>query len=149
MPHAVRFTVPGDPVGKGRARARRTPGGVAHYTPRKTAGYQRLVLMSWRLAAGAREPWGELVSVEIDAYVAAPKSWPKWKRDIGCLPRGRKPDIDNIAKSVLDALSKAAWRDDAQVWSMAVRKHTALVPRVEVTVVFEAERKREWLATEG
>lgn len=46
----------------------------------------------------------------------------------------KKPDIDNIAKSILDALNKLAYRDDTQVVTLHMEKHYAENPRVEVEI---------------
>ena len=34
----------------------------------------------------------------------------------------KKPDVDNIAKNVLDALNGLAWSDDSQITSLSVKK---------------------------
>ena len=46
----------------------------------------------------------------------------------------KKPDIDNIAKCVLDALNKLAYRDDTQVVTLRMEKHYGEIPRVEVEI---------------
>ena len=48
-----------------------------------------------------------------------PKSTPK---RVLSEPDTHKPDADNIAKIVLDALNGVAWLDDAQVTSLTVVK---------------------------
>ena len=48
-----------------------------------------------------------------------------------------KPDADNAAKAVKDALSKLLWRDDSQVCMVLIAKQYAAgdeQPRVDVTV---------------
>ena len=54
----------------------------------------------------------------------------------------KKPDIDNIAKVVLDALNDVAYGDDTQVVSLCMAKKYAESPRVEVeiTTMLELER---------
>ena len=51
----------------------------------------------------------------------------------GALYMGR-PDCDNIAKSVLDALNGVAFADDSQVASLVVVKKRALKPSVYVRI---------------
>ena len=46
----------------------------------------------------------------------------------------RKPDLDNIAKSILDSLNGIAWNDDSQITNIWISKHYAEEPRVEVTL---------------
>lgn len=41
------------------------------------------------------------------------------------VPHEKKPDLDNLAKSVLDALNGIVWRDDAQVASLSMSKQIA------------------------
>ena len=48
---------------------------------------------------------------------------------IGC---GTKPDADNIAKAVLDALNGLAYTDDSKVTRLVVVKLYGTEPRVEV-----------------
>lgn len=55
---------------------------------------------------------------------------------------GKKPDLDNIAKAVLDALTRGGWwQDDALVVSLSVAKHTAALgesPHLRVRVVYDS-----------
>lgn len=48
--------------------------------------------------------------------------------------RCKKPDIDNIAKVILDALNGIAYRDDTQVVSLSCQKQYAEEARVEVEI---------------
>ena len=65
------------------------------------------------------------------------------------LPRGRprrverepdvvRPDADNVAKLVLDALNGAAWEDDTQVVALSVVKRDRTRREGERTVVMVA-----------
>lgn len=56
------------------------------------------------------------VSVVIGCYLERPKSRKKDEH-----PTSR-PDVDNYAKLVLDALNGIAWHDDAQVVSLSILK---------------------------
>lgn len=44
------------------------------------------------------------------------------------------PDVDNVAKSVLDALNGVAWDDDRAVSCLLINKYYSQRPRVEVTI---------------
>lgn len=46
----------------------------------------------------------------------------------------KKPDIDNIAKVILDSLNDIAYHDDTQVVSLCMAKKYAETPRVEVKI---------------
>lgn len=114
------FTIPGRPQGK--ARPRFTRAGYA-YTPKATHDYEEAIR-----AAFLRT--GEViltcpVHVLITAIYAPPKSAPKKVRAAmlskEVLPTV-KPDVDNLAKAVLDALNGYAYIDDKQVTSLSVFK---------------------------
>lgn len=80
---------------------------------------------------------GQPLKVTIIAYYQIVKSTSKKKKqqmlDDLMFPT-KKPDIDNIAKSILDALNKLAYRDDTQVGPLHMEKHYAEDPRVEVEI---------------
>jgi len=51
-----------------------------------------------------------------------PQSWTKSKRaQLEDMPHAQKPDADNVAKAVLDALCDH-WKDDCQVFRLEVVK---------------------------
>lgn len=112
----VTFFVPGKPQGKGRPRF----GKYAVYTPKATTDYEKLVATCYR---------GDMLSgpltCEITAVFEIPKSYTKaQKKDIesGVLQPTKKPDADNIAKIVMDALNGVAYEDDKQVVSLEIYK---------------------------
>ena len=58
-------------------------------------------------------------SFEILFYIAMPESWSKKKKErMFMQPHNQKPDIDNLIKSVMDALKK----DDKKVWKIKALK---------------------------
>lgn len=117
------FEIEGKPVGKGRPRFKRMRNFVQTYTPEKTAEYEKLVRIRFQNAGGiiTEKP----VRVEIAAFFAPPKSVRK-KDKIEMLANRilpeKKPDVDNIAKIILDALNKIAYKDDSQVIELSVKK---------------------------
>jgi Holliday junction resolvase RusA-like endonuclease len=67
-----------------------------------------------------------------------PQSYPKKRRE-ACL-RGaekpcKKPDIDNIAKTYLDAMNGVIFVDDTQVIDLHVKKLYSAVAGVDVMVM--------------
>ena len=52
----------------------------------------------------------------------------------GCIYPTKKPDADNIAKIVLDALNGVAYTDDTQVINLSVQKRYGEVPEVKVEI---------------
>jgi len=102
------------PVAKARPRFTRT--GVA-YTPKETADAERYVAMMARRAirASAMAPCFPVAedAVGMGIYVIL-------QRPKGCkkkYPTGR-PDWDNYAKLVCDALNGVAYKDDSQIVQM-------------------------------
>ena len=80
---------------------------------------------------------GQPLKVTIIAYYPIVKSTSKKKKQQmleDLMFPTKKPDIDNIAKSILDALNKLAYRDDTQVVTLHMEKHYAENPRVEVEI---------------
>lgn len=135
----VKFTVPGQPKGKARARTVRRGGGKSFsYTPEGTVLYENLIKTCYLQDAGhVLFNDGQPLAVSITAFYEAPKSYSKKKKQEmldGQLYPTKKPDIDNIAKCVLDALNKLAYRDDTQVVRLHMEKHYAEIPRVEVEI---------------
>lgn len=135
----VKFTVPGQPKGKARARTVRRGGGKSFsYTPEGTILYENLIKTCYLQDAGhVLFNDGQPLAVSITAFYEVPKSYSKKKKQEmldGQLYPTKKPDIDNIAKCVLDALNKLAYRDDTQVVRLHMEKHYAEIPRVEVEI---------------
>jgi Holliday junction resolvase RusA-like endonuclease len=72
---------------------------------------------------------------ELVFILPRPKSAPK--RTGSRLPHCKKPDAENLAKSVLDALSGLLYDDDRQIWRLVVEKWVAAVdeqPQVTIHV---------------
>jgi len=63
------------------------------------------------------------VRVRIDYYLKRPKSLQRTCDPVGEIVHAKKPDIDNLNKAVLDAISEAGiWHDDRQVAELSTRK---------------------------
>lgn len=117
----VTFTIVGKPCGKGRPRFSTAGGYARSYTPAKTVEYENLVRMEWE-KSGAKKLEG-VISAEIYAYFPIPKSVSKKKRAaLDGAAYTKKPDCDNIAKIILDALNGIAYDDDSQVALLRVKK---------------------------
>ena len=131
---AVDFTVQGAPQGKARPRVTRH----GTYTPAKTKAYEQAVQLAYMMQAqGCTFPADAALMVVIDAYYPIPKSASKSKRQKmldGCIRPTVKPDADNVAKAICDALNGEAWRDDAQIVNLIVRKWYSEKPRVDVQI---------------
>lgn len=125
------FKVDGEPQGKARPRVTRY--GV--YTPKKTVEYEKSIKNAF-LSAGGRMTESP-VKVSVLAYYKIPKSASKAKSaamNAGEIMPTKKPDLDNIAKCVCDALNGIAYKDDAQICVLSVRKLYSAEPHIEVKI---------------
>lgn len=133
----IRFTVPGNPVGKGRPRVA-TRGRFAQlYTPEKTASYESLVKYSGHQAMEGRPLLLEAVAVTLHIGVPIPASWSQKKQAqalAGSIYPTTKPDIDNVEKAIFDGLNGVVWKDDVQVVQVSKVKRYSAAPCVQVSI---------------
>jgi len=129
----IEFTVPGDPRGKGRPRFSRVGKFTKTYTDAKTRLYEEKIASAARLAMFPHEPLEGPVAVYMEINVPIPASYSK-KRKEACLlgfeMPCKKPDIDNIAKGILDAMNGIIYKDDVQVVRLSLQKHYSTEPGV-------------------
>lgn len=133
----IDFVVFGIPVGKGRPKFSTRNSRVIAYTPPKTRDYETLVQKAFREQCGQIFFEDNPLKVRITAYFPIPTRTPKSLRHkmlCGEVRHVTKPDSDNVAKSVLDALNGVAFRDDSQVCELCVSKFYDDEPRVEVGI---------------
>ena len=132
------FTVPGEPVAKGRARAFVRAGRVAHYTPAKTGNYEARVATFAQQAMLGAKPFAGAVALSVVARFSIPASWSKKRRQAamdGLEYVTKRPDLDNVVKAIKDGMNGIAWLDDSQVVSLVdCRKVYAEQPGVDVIV---------------
>lgn len=104
LPDAIEFTVPGNPVPAQRARTMR---GGWSFTPKRTVDAEAAVAATYRHVAKGR--W-----FDGPVYLLC------WFY----LGDRRAKDLDNLAKTVLDGLTKGhAWNDDSQVKALEAYAH--------------------------
>lgn len=120
---SIAFTVPGDPVGKERARSTRRG---FHYTPKKTVDYEAQVAHAFLKAKVAWErEHGEAWDVE-GAYELTLELYSRTYA---------RPDSNNVEKIIEDGLNKLAWCDDKRAWEHhKVYRVDPRRPRVEALV---------------
>lgn len=140
---AIVFTVPLIPAAKGRPRFARVGAFVRTFTPAKTDEAERnFVAMAARFAPDA--PFEGVVEIDLTFMFPIPTSWPKWRQEaaaVGEVAHTSRPDVDNVQKLVLDALTSTGrwWRDDAQIASLRARKLYSLTTGTIVRVCERAE----------
>ena len=129
------FTVHGEPQGKARPRAVKQSGIVRVYTPQKTKDYEREIAAVYRTQCSGM--FSGAVAIEIHAYYGIPKRTSRKKVLDMISDKERpikKPDGDNVAKAVCDALNGVAYKDDSQVVDLTVRKYYSKIPHIQVFI---------------
>lgn len=134
------FIIDGVPVAKGRPRFTSAGGFARTYTPAKTKNAEGMI--EWLASNAMRSNDNPMLLIEpltvfIEFRMPIPKSFSKAKI-LSCLcgetvPTFR-PDADNLAKTVLDAMNKTVYRDDSQIVDLIVRKRYAEKPCTIVSV---------------
>lgn len=117
------FEVPGDIVGKQRPRVNMYTGNV--YTPNRTKDYEEWIKQNFFIKYPNYKMLENRVSIEIIAYLKIPKNTSKDNKEKmlqNNISPQKKPDIDNIAKIVLDALNDYVIKDDIQVSKIVIEK---------------------------
>lgn len=135
----VEFFVPGNPQGKARPRVvRRKDGRSMTYTPDKTVQYEELVRQRYiAQSEGYRFAPDVPLSIIIQAEFSIPKNTSQKRRKEmlqGAILPTKRPDFDNIAKIICDALNGIAYPDDSQIVLSLVVKRYAQTPGVKVEV---------------
>lgn len=133
----IAFTVDGTAVPKQRPRI----SGRQAYTPKKTRDYEERVRTAFRSSYYGFTPVftrGIAVKVCIEITQQIPKSWSNSKTiraEKGeIVPTSKNGDLDNIAKSILDALNGLAYEDDCQVTTLIVSKKYGVDPYAAVRI---------------
>lgn len=106
-----------------KARPRMSNGHA--YTPERTRQYENAVKLIARtqikrVSSGA-------IRLSIHFYLLRPKS----AKNANLRPL-KRPDIDNLAKAILDALNGIAYEDDKQIVELHLYKDYSERPRTEI-----------------
>ena len=140
----IEFTVYGKAAGKGSKRIGRARGGrpIILDDNARTKPWQQAVQAAAIEAMGIpTEPFAGPVSVSVIIQIARPKghfgsgrnaSTLKPNAPLWCLTR---PDVDKVVRTVLDALTGIAYRDDSQVGIDAPVKTYGTMDRVTIRII--------------
>ncbi|MES2320151.1 MAG: RusA family crossover junction endodeoxyribonuclease [Pseudomonadota bacterium] len=110
---------------------------VSTYTDSSTVENENRIAAVARAAMRGIKPMESPLEVLIELRMQIPVSWSKKKRvaaSEGKVRATKKPDIDNVVKSILDASNGIVWIDDAQVVVITVRKLYHAEPCVVIAV---------------
>lgn len=136
----IKFTYHGEAVGKGRPRVSRRGMYVHTYTPEKTRVFEdsvRFEFMASNCDPMPVYPKDKVLKSKVLIGVSIPQSYSKKKQAL-CRDRmiapAKKPDLDNILKSVFDSLCGYAFEDDSQIVKIIAEKVYSEKPFVEVEI---------------
>lgn len=97
------------------------------YTPDTADGWKRAIAAEL-LGKVPSEPWLGPVALSVQFYFPRPQRLCRRNSPPGSVPHTAKPDVDNLIKAVMDAMTQSGvWRDDAQVHSLSISKMYAAV----------------------
>ena len=134
----MEFEVIGAPVGKRRPKFSTVHGYAQAIKPKEDVIYENLVKLSFQQAKPSDyNLFDQAVTMTILAYFAIPKSFSKKKQNEaieGRISPLTKPDADNIAKIICDALNDIAYKDDTQIVELTIIKKYASEPKVKITL---------------
>lgn len=141
MTHETSFVVLGEPVAQPRHRVGAGKGGGTPraYLPKNhpVHGYKQACRLVAALSFNRPIPAGEPVELLLTFVLARPKRLIWKKRPMPRLLAPVKPDFDNLAKALTDAIKGEVYADDAQLVRVSVEKWYAAggeSPRTLVTV---------------
>lgn len=127
------FKIPGKVQAKQRPRFSVKYGRA--YTPQQTVKYENYVKVCYMdyMNQLGWEPIKGAIKADIEVFMEVPKSDSKKVKEAKLSGKIRpqvKPDVDNLCKTILDALNGLAYDDDKQVVECVVKKYYGEEPSV-------------------
>ena len=102
------------------------------YNDKTYTQYKEAIRLAYKAKYGTA-PSTQPIAMKIDFFFKIPKSWSK-KKKAAAKWHIFRPDGDNLAKSIKDALNATAYKDDAQVCFLQVRKQYAQTDGVLIEI---------------
>lgn len=130
MFETIIFHIPVTPVAK--ARPRFTKRGHC-YTLKKTSDFEEILKLFWK-----KHGYKMIPSLPTKVHIMCFLKRPKVQKTTHPITR---PDLDNYAKGILDALNGHAWKDDSQVTSLLIEKRyigSVDEPRIWISIKADA-----------
>ena len=138
LKNEILFEVEGAPVAQGRPRFAKKNLKQRPFDPPESRHYKMLVAHTAKQHKPAELITGPVI-LYIDVCKPLLKSFSKRQTEAAVrrevLPIGR-PDVDNYAKGIKDALNGIMYKDDSQIVELNVRKYYAEVPKVVVKIIW-------------
>ena len=122
-----RFFVDGLPIAKGRPRFARCGSFTRTYTPKKTEVWEKVISWKAKEHSPVIMPTGAM-AMDLKFHFKKPKSASKRINHVV------RPDVDNLAKCVLDALNERFYKDDSQIVNLNVSKQYSEIEGVEIKI---------------
>lgn len=132
------ITFPLEPKPKLRPRFHIYRGRILTQTPLETKVFENYLADWYPYHNGIKYEKGVPLEVKIIFGMPIPKSFSKKRRQqaiAGEIQHTVKPDVDNLTKSVLDALNEIAWHDDSQIIRIDAFKRYAEEPHISLTII--------------
>ena len=109
------------------------------YMPSEYTAWKKQFLKEWLKHNLGKYETGVAIAVDLKFYIKPPKAIARVKKNQNILKAEtwrvvKKPDLDNLEKSVLDSVNGHAYEDDNQISDLHSRKRYSLNPRVEIEI---------------
>ena len=145
----IHFVIEGRGQPQGRPRAVRMGAGVRMYDPPKSKAYKQMVAAKVRsyMKINGIQTITEPLAVHLNLYFTPPKS--NSKKRIQAIEAKeelftQKPDLDNLAKSILDSCNNLLFKDDSQIVGLTIGKHYGHEDYVDVKIqIIETGKKSD------
>lgn len=119
----MNFFVPGVPRPQGSKRGFVVKGKavLVESAGQPLKDWRAVVALAGTEVMAGRSPFVGPLGVDLNFHLPRPKSYPKSRVDWP----SKRPDIDKLARAVLDALTHVCWVDDAQITFLRLNKDWA------------------------
>jgi Holliday junction resolvase RusA-like endonuclease len=132
----IEILIPGEPVGKQRAKIfpiKMKSGFIVRrgVTPTKTKNYETLIKELFAIDYPGFIPLEGPLVLSIEAFLTIASSKSEKKKAAmasGLIVPTKKPDLDNVMKTVADALQGVAYLNDSQIADAHIKKRFSRTP---------------------
>ena len=139
----ITLTIPGKIVAQQRPKFARHGDFIQTYDPKPCRDYKKMVQLFANQAVAKQKgfkPYEKAVEVVLWFFFEIPASFSDAERLDAANGKIRpivRPDLDNLAKGVLDAVKGILWTDDSIIVTMHVKKF------------YTASQERVWMGVKG
>lgn len=124
MGRKISFNIPGEPVAQGRPRFSTHGGYVRAYDPKKSKEGKDVIRLfaSEVMVKEGNLPLEGAIHMRVQFGIKLPKSQERKRTPVPRKWRTKKPDLDNLIKTIKDACSGVVFLDDNQVAKLSAEK---------------------------